>query len=259
MAIAMLFAVTANADVIHETDYETETTAGLGIQPSSMEFTDGGGDFAGQAGLGVSDSVSNSGSFSYVVDTAMTVDNGNGWGGSWSGTNSNSGIVSSGFFADQAAAEAAGPGSQYIDYSAGATFTVTAWAATDAAGVTGGATFAPRLEFQGFGNELFRNDAGQVAATSLTTTFQEFTHSYTLTAADVALADNNGTVGISHVTGTLGVDGLGFNGSTGNIYYDDFVFEVSGANVITVAVPEPSSAVILAGLLGLCGLRRKKN
>lgn len=260
VALAMLFAVTANADVIHTTDYEADGAAGTGlnIAPGSMEFTDGGGDFAGLPGLGISDTNANSGSYSYVVDTSQTVDNSNGWGGNWSGMNSTSGQTSGGF-TDQATAIANGSGC-YIDYTEGATFTVSVWAATDAAGVTSGATLAPRLEFQGAAGELFRNDAGATAASTLTETFQLFTHSYTITAADEAM-------GIQRVTGVIGTDGLGFNATTGgNVYFDDFTFEVNSANVVLVgnghsaAIPEPSTAsLLLAGLMGLCGVRRRKS
>ena len=267
MAVALLFAVSANADVIHSTDYEADGLAqgtGLGIAPASMEFTDGGGDFAGPSGLGLSDTTANSGLYSYVVDTSATVDNGNGWGGTWSGINSNSALNSGGFFPDAASAIAAGPGSQYIDFSEGATFTASVWAATDAAGVTGGRTFAPRLEFfNGAGTEVFRADGGtfgtlpQQSVSVLTTEFQQFTQEYTLTAGDAA-------AGIVRVAGVIGADGLGFSTTDGgNIYFDDFSYEVSAANVITVppaVVPEPSSAcLLLAGLMGLCGVRRRKS
>jgi hypothetical protein len=130
--------------------------------------------------------------------------------------------------------------------------------------VTGGRTFAPRLEFfNGAGTEVFRADGGtfgtlpQQSVSVLTTEFQQFTQEYTLTAGDAA-------AGIVRVAGVIGADGLGFSTTDGgNIYFDDFSYEVSAANVITVppaVVPEPSSAcLLLAGLMGLCGVRRRKS
>ena len=176
MALAMLFAVTANAGVIHFNDYEADGAAqgaGLGIQPASMTFTDGGGDFIGQPGLGLSTANTSSGSYSYVIDATAgnIVNNGNGWGGNWSGINSNSGNQG---LTTQANAVAAGSGS-YINYAAGATFTVSALVATDATNpATGGLVTQPRLEFLDAANaELFRNDAGAPQTPlTLTTTFQ---------------------------------------------------------------------------------------
>lgn len=68
MAITLLFAVTASADVIHETGFETSGSTlgtGFGIAPaaSDTENTGGGGDHVGPAGQGISDSNPNSGSF----------------------------------------------------------------------------------------------------------------------------------------------------------------------------------------------------
>jgi hypothetical protein len=268
MAVAMLLAVTANADVIHSTDYEADGAAtgvgfGVGQVPSSVDFTDGGGDLIGFSAngnpltsgdaLGISDANPNSGTYSYAVDAGQTAGSGNGWGASWSGISSDS-ANSSGGFDTQANVMAAGSGS-YINYVEGATFTVSAMVATDASNpLTGGGTAAPRLEFfNAAGAELFRNQSAQVNATTISDTYQLLTHSYTLSAADEA-------AGIVRVAAILGTDGMG-DGGSGLVLYDDFTFEVSSANVVTLtAVPEPSTAgLLIAGLMGLCGVRRRKS
>lgn len=256
MAMALLFAVSANAEVIHFNDYESSGAnqgVGFNIQPDSMDFADGGGDFAGQSGLGLSSDNPNSGSFAYVIDGGATVDNGNGWGGNWSGISSVSGNTSGGFSSQDDVLNA-GFG-KYINYAEGATFSVSVMAATDANDpLTGGATFAPRLEFyDAGGNELFRNGAATpLDSGTLTADYQMISHSYTLTADDAAL-------GIAWVSAVIGSDGHGFNSTDGLIYADDVTFEVDDNFVVTV-VPEPGSAVlILGGVLGLCGFRRRKN
>ena len=261
----MLFAVTANAGVIHFNDYEADGAAqgaGLGIQPASMTFTDGGGDFIGQPGLGLSTANPSSGTYSYVIDATAgnIVNNTNGWGGNWSGINSNSG---NGGLGTQASVMAAGVGS-YIDYSAGATFTVSALVATDADNpATGGLVTQPRLEFLDAANaEIFRNDAGAPQTPiTLTTAYQPISWSYTLTAADVA-------AGVASVNAVIGADGLGWDQTVGGtdaplaggiVYYDDLRFEVNDAFIVTV-VPEPSTAgLLIAGLMGYCGVRRRRS
>lgn len=255
----------ANADVVHSTDYESDGAsqgAGFDIQPSSMGFTDGGGDFAGQVGLGLSTSNPNSGSYSYVIDAGNTADNGNGWGGSWSGV-STVGGANSGGFTDETSAIANGSGS-YINYD-GATFTASAMVATDSADpLSGSANAAIRLEIyskvdnDGDGvvdgtTELLPRVIGNLYdASNITADYQQTTASYTITSADAAMG-----FGIDRVVAVLGTDGLGFNGADGLIHFDDLLFEVSGANVVTV--PEPVSAsLLLAGFLSLCGLARRK-
>ena len=269
MAVAMLFAVTANAGVIHFTDYEADGASqgtGFGIQPASMDFTDGGGDFIGQPGLGLSSANASSGSFAYAIDAETSgniLNNGNGWGGNWSGIGSDSANASGGLNGTAASVMAAGSGS-YINYAAGATFTVSAAVATDATNpASGGIVTQPRLEFfDAAGNELFRNDAGvPQTPTTLTTAFQTISHSYTLTAADIA-------AGVVRVNAVIGADGLGFDQSGaidagplagGIVYYDDFLFEVDDAFIVTV-VPEPSTAsLLIAGLMGFCGVRRRRS
>ena len=268
MALAMLFAVTANAGVIHQTDYESDGAAtgagfGVGQVPTSVDFADGGGDLIGfsAAGnsltsgdaLGISGSNPNSGSYSYAVDTSQTTPAGNGWGSSWSGIRSDSANVSGGLDT-QANVIAAGVGS-YINYAAGATFTISAQVATDSLDpLTGAGTAAPRLEFfDAAGTELFRNQSAQVDAVSISPTYTLLTHSYTLTAADVAQ-------GVVAVSGVLGTDGHGDSpDNSGLILYDDFLFEVDDAFIVTV-VPEPSTAsLLIAGLMGFCGVRRRRS
>lgn len=288
MAIALLIAVTANADVIHQSDFEAEPATGFGIGAATMEFTDGGGSLigfsnnggAGTTGdaLGISNANANSGSFHRVVDTGATAGTTT-WGSSWSGQSDKSG---SGGFTSQAAAEAAGAGC-YVEYSVGSTFTVTAEVATDATdALTGAPTAAVRLEYyyaidnDGDGIADVTRELGNLARTqgngfdagTLTTAYQTSTATYTLTAADLDFANitadpGETVVGFDRVVGVMGTDNNDPANSDGLIYYDDFVFEVDAGSVVLVgsghAVPEPSSAVILAGLLGLCGLRRKKS
>jgi hypothetical protein len=258
MAIALLFAVTANADVIHTTDFEADGTAqgtGFGFGPESMDDSNGGGDHVGINGQGLSDA---SGSFSYAVDVGNTADNGDGWGATWSTINSDSGLTSGGFGVEDDVI-AAGSG-KYIEYTVGATFTVTAGIAEDAANeLTGTADAGVRLEFYGIdpADGVFKELRGRVESSKInegnaTSSFQTVSASYEFTAADEAL-------GITQVRAVMGTDGSGHNSSTGIILFDDFVFEVDSDHVVTVAIPEPSSAVIVAGLLGLCGVRRKKS
>lgn len=272
LAFALLFAATANAAIIHETDYEAEPTTGFGVMPSSMLFADAGGDLIGFSAVanplttgdavGVIGANPNSGSFHYAVDAGATTAAGNGWGASWSGQNS---LGGSGGFTDEATAIANGAGC-YIDL-VGATFTVSAMVATDAADpLTGAFALAHvRLEFGGTdisGNPILdvipRVISPNVVASTITPGYQLLTTSYTLTAADVA-------AGVTSVFGVMGTEGSGDGAADGMVYFDDYLFEVSDANVVVVgdghaAIPEPSTAsLILAGLMGLCGVRRRKS
>lgn len=276
MALAMLFAVTANAGVIHQTDFETDGAAtgvgfGAGQVPTSLDFADGGGDLIGFSGngnpltsgdaLGITDSNPFSGSYSYAVDASQTTSlgnggAGNGWGASWTGIRSDIPGTSGGFDSE-ANVLAAGVGS-YINYTEGATFTISAQVATDALDpLTGSGTAAPRLEFfNAAGAELFRNSSSTVTAATISPTYQLISHTYTLTAADEAL-------GIVAVSGVLGTDGMGDSANnSGLVLYDDYQFEVNDANIVTLtaAIPEPSSVcLLLGGLMGLCGVRRRKS
>lgn len=241
-----LFAFSANAEVIHESDFEAETVVGFSVGVETMLFNDAGGDLIGFSAnnnplmsgesQGVSDTFANSGSFSYVVDVSQTTPgNGtaNGWGASWCGANTENG---SGGFSDQATAIADGSGC-YVDFSAGATFTATCQVATNPNDpLTGTATAEIRLEFNdgptGTLNILPRVLSTQLGATALTSTFQELTVSYTLTQADVdAIAAAGQTLSCSAV---MAIEGAGHESSTGLVHFDDFVFEVNAENVVVV-------------------------
>ena len=266
-----LFAMSANAEIIHESDFEAESTVAFGIMVDTMGFNDGGGDLIGFAGngnaettgdaLGVSASNPRSGSFSYVVDVGVTNGTGNagapnGWGAAWCGNNTESG---SGGFSTQAAAVDAGDGC-YVDFSAGATFTASCWIATDALNpLTGTATGEIRLEFN---SEADPNDptsmrvpdviprvlSVRLGVADLTTDYQQVTATYTLTQADVDLGIAAGTP-INSVAAVMGIEGAGHapgvNG--GLIHFDDFVFDVNPENVVVVGDGHAVEAPALKG------------
>ena len=276
-----LFAVTANAEIIHESDFEAEPATGFSLVAQTMLFNDGGGDLIGFSGngnpettgdaLGVSASNPNSGSFSYVVDVGATTDTGgpdpgtgvgNGWGAAWCGANTENG---SGGFTTQAIAEENGAGC-YVDFSAGATFTATCQIATDTLDpLTGTATGEVRLEFN---CEADPNDpttmrvpdiiprviSTRLGAADLTSTYQMVTVSYTLTQADLDAGVAAGTP-INSVSAVMGIEGAGFGSSDGLILFDDFVFEVDAAHVVVVgaghAAVEPD---VLKGDVNLSGM-----
>lgn len=246
-------AASSHAAIIHMADYESETAIGLNNRPQGMEFSGGGGDHVGQAGFGISDQNPRSGSYSYVVDN-QTANNGTGWGGAtWSGTSTVAGMVSSGVVSQADAQANSTPASPlgYINVVEGAVFSVSAWVATDGDNpVTGTPTAHVRLEFHDAnGNEVFRDLGNAVNGTDLTGTYQEITHEYTLTAADIAN-------GVTRVTGLIGTDGHSFNNGAGQIFVDDFSFEVNDANFIVI--PEPSSfALGLLGIFGFAARRRR--
>ena len=245
-----LFAFSANAEVIHESDFEAESTVGFGIGSETMLFNDAGGDLIGFSAngntlttgdaVGISAGNPNSGSFSYVNDVGATDPlSSNGWGAAWCGANTENG---SGGFSDQATAIANGEGC-YVDFSAGATFTVTCQIATDPANpLTGTATGEVRLEFN-FENAddptarvpdvIERVIGTRLGAAALTAAYQEITVSYTLTQADIDMAADNGTP-INSVAAVMGIEGAGVGSSTGHIVFDDFVFEVDDAHVVVV-------------------------
>lgn len=275
-----LFAVSANAEIIHESDFEAEPAVGFGLNAETMLFNDAGGDMAGFSAnnnsvtsgdsCGISAANPFSGSYSYVNDVGATTDTGgggfddqgivianpgvgNGWGAAWCGQNTENG---SGGFSTQAVADAAGDGC-YVDFSAGATFTVTCQIATDPLNpLTGPATGEVRLEFN-FEDptdpaarvaDLIARQPGITISTRLGVadlvpvgTYHEATISYTLTQADiddVAARVAAGTlaagVEINSVAAVMAIEGAGFGSSTGHILFDDFVFEVDSAHVVVV-------------------------
>ncbi len=85
LSVAML-AFSANAEIIHESDFEAEPATGFGIGSETMGFTDAGGDLIGFSAnnntltsgdaLGISDANPNSGSFHYAVDAGATTSTG---------------------------------------------------------------------------------------------------------------------------------------------------------------------------------------
>ena len=243
----------SHAAIIQMNDFEDETSAALGVTPVSVQFVGGGGDHVGTSAIGVADVNPRSGSYNYAVD-GVTANNGNGWGGTWAGVSSLGNAGSN--VTTQANAVANGTSSNplsYVNITEGTTFTFSAWVATDATNpVTGSVVTNVRLEFKNAGgDELFRNDNGTpLAAGDLSTTYQQVSHSYTVTAADI-------TAGVTSVTAVYGTDGHGFGNGSGLIYADDFLFEVDEASLVTV-IPEPSSAILgLLGALGLAFRRRR--
>lgn len=256
MALAMLFAVSANADVIHQSDFEADGASqgtGFNILPGTLDFYGGGGDHVGTAGQGLSNG---SGSFSYVVDLGNTADNGNGWGATWAGIGSNSQNTSGGFTTQ---ADAIANGGSYIQFTPGVTtFTASADIATDAVdALTGSGSGHVRFEFLANGAEVNQADrqfSNLIDASNATAAFQTVNLSYTITAADIAN-------GIDSVNVAFGTDGSGFGNTDGLLYFDNLLFEVDGASVITVeAIPEPSSAgLLVACALSICGIRRRKS
>lgn len=244
----------SNAATVHFADYETETGAALGVTPNESQFVGGGGDHVGTAALGIADVNPRGGTYNYVIENT-TADNGNGWGGTWSGVSSLGGTPGTTVTTQADALANATPANplSYVDVTAGTTFSVSAWVATDATTpLTGTVVTNVRLEFKdASGTEIFRNDNGaSLNAAALTTTYQEISHSYTLTAADIA-------AGVTNVTAVYGSDGHGFANGDGLIYMDDFLFEVDNASFITV-IPEPgTTALALLGLLGVAVRRRR--
>ncbi len=268
-----LFSVSANAEIIHESDFEAEPTVGFGIGVETMLFNDCGGDLIGFSAngnplntgdsMGIVTSNPNSGSFAYAVDVGITTDTGgpapntgagNGWGAAWCGANSTNG---SGGFNRPDVVIAEGNGC-YVDLQAGTTLTATCQVATDPANpLTGGATAEIRLEFN---NEVFDADGNQTSftpdlipravstrlgATQLTGTYQELSISYTLTQADI-------DTGLNSIAAVMAVDGAGFNGGTGLILFDDFVYEVDDASVVLVGAGHATTA--LKGDVDLSGV-----
>ncbi len=270
LSVALL-AFSANAEIIHESDFEAESTVGFGLGSETMLFNDAGGDLIGFSAngnplttgdsVGISAGNPNSGSFSYVNDVGATDPAAtNGWGAAWCGANTENG---SGGFTDQATAIANGNGC-YVDFSAGATFTVTCQIATDPAfPLTGTATGEVRLEF----NSVVDNGDGttsqtpdiipRVVSTRLGVAdldaagaYQTATVSYTLTQADLDAGIAAGNP-INSVAAVMGIEGAGTGSSTGHILFDDFVFEVDSAHVVLVG--NGHVATVLKGDVDLDG------
>ena len=271
-----LFAMSANAEIIHESDFEAEPAVGFGLMADTMLFNDAGGDLIGFEGngnaettgdaCGISASNPNSGSFSYANDVGATNGTGNagapnGWGAAWCGNNTESG---SGGFSTQAIAEESGAGC-YVDFSAGATFTVTCQIATDTLDpLTGTATGEVRLEFN---SEADPNDpttmrvpdviprviSTRLGVADLTSTYQMVTVSYTLTQADLDAGVAAGTP-INSVAAVMGIEGAGFGSSDGLILFDDFVFEVDDDHVIVVGDGHAVETPALKGDVDLSGM-----
>ena len=266
-----LFAFSANAEIIHQSDFEAEPTTGFGVGVETMGFNDCGGDLIGFSGNGnplqtgdsmgvVTTNSNNSGSFAYAVDVGITTDTGgdpagssNGWGAAWCGQDTEGG---SGGFTDQATAIANGDGC-YVDFAVGSTFTVTCQIATDpAAPLTGTATGEVRLEFgdvtAGLTDVIPRKISTRLGVADLDSAgaFQEVTISYTLTQADFDLAVAAGqdqdppvSATINSVSAVMGIEAAGFGTSTGLILFDDFVFEVDDASVVVVGNGHETTAL----------------
>jgi len=279
-----LFAVSANAEIIHESDFEAESTVGFGLGSETMLFNDAGGDLIGFSAAGndsttgdacgISAANPNSGSFSYVNDVGATNPAAtNGWGAAWCGMNTEAGEASTGGFLTQAAVEEAGEGC-YVDFSAGATFTVTCQVATDPLNpLTGTATGEVRLEFN---HEADPNDpedmrvadviprqiSTQVGVADLDPmgAYQELTLTYTLTQADLDVGIAAGTP-INSIAAVMGIEGAGndlaagTNGSSGHILFDDFVFEVDDDHVVVLGAGHVDGPVddVVKGDVNLSG------
>ena len=242
----------SHAAVIHFNDYETESAAGLNLNPIGMDFSGGGGDHDGQPGFGISTANPRSGTYSYVVDNSATSDNGNGWGATWSGIQSDGANATTNGITSQANAmanaTAASPLS-YVNIAAGTTFTISSWVATDSANaLLGTANTSVRIELHNSaGTEVARHLSPALGVTDLSETYQEISFSYTITQADID-AD------VVRATGVVGTDGHGFNNGSGVILIDDVTFSVDDASIVTI--PEPSA--ILLSVLGVFGLSLRR-
>lgn len=271
VAIALFTFSNANAYVIHATDFE-DGTAGPGPIASGMTFHGAGGnlnidDGMGGGSYGYSSAFANSGSLSYYVSHESNM-NGTTWGGStWTGIGSNG--SGSGGLVSQADALANGTVDNplsYVDLAEGCEFTISANVAIDPTDPWTGNNLNLHFELidANGGAAFYRTDqapAGDpnaavfhTASAFSSTAYTQISETITLTAAELS----NGGVPLANVTAVLSSARGGGDDDLGTVLVDDFMYEVSDTCIVTV-VPEPQGlAIMLTGLLGFLGFRRRK-